>query len=124
MVFSSLEFIYLFLPPVLVGFLILRALRLETAIIWWLIAASLSFYAWWSPWHLLLLLGSVAGNYALHKLLTLYRRKSILIFGITANLAILGWFKYADFLIENINIAFGQNTDSWSILHNHLNRRA
>ena len=46
MVFSSLEFIYLFLPPVLIGFLALRKLGHETAIVWWLIAASLAFYAW------------------------------------------------------------------------------
>ena len=43
MVFSSFEFIYLFLPPVLIGFLLLRWLGSERGIIWWLIAASIAF---------------------------------------------------------------------------------
>ena len=57
MVFSSLEFIYLFMPPVLIGFFILRSLKLETAIIWCRIASSVGFYPWWSPPHLALLIG-------------------------------------------------------------------
>lgn len=116
MVFSSLEFIYLFLPPVLAGFLILRALRLETAIIWWLIAASLAFYAWWSPWHLLLLLGSVCVNYGLHKAMQRYQNKALLVFGIAGNLVLLAWFKYADFMLDNINIALGQSIDSFKFI--------
>ena len=103
MVFSSLEFIYLFLLPVLAVFLLLRMIKHEGAIIWWLILASLGFYAWWSPPHLLLLLGSVFGNYGLHHLLLQRRSKAVLVFGISANLALLGWFKYADFLLENTN---------------------
>jgi D-alanyl-lipoteichoic acid acyltransferase DltB (MBOAT superfamily) len=107
MVFSSLEFIYLFLLPVLAIFLLLRMIRHEGAIIWWLILASLGFYAWWSPPHLLLLLGSVAGNYGLHHLLLKTRSKPVLIFGIIANLGLLAWFKYADFLLENITALIG-----------------
>ncbi len=103
MVFSSLEFIYLFLPPVLIGFLVLRALRLESAIIIWLILASVAFYAWWSPPHLLLLGGSVAFNYLVHKLLLRKRSRPLLAFGIVVNLALLALFKYADFLIDNVN---------------------
>ncbi len=107
MVFSSLEFIYLFMPPVLVGFFILRSLKLETALIWWLIAASLSFYAWWSPPHLLLLLGSVAFNYLTHFCLQKLRSKSLLILGFAVNLIVLGVFKYADFFIGNFNAVAG-----------------
>jgi len=116
MVFSSLEFIYLFLLPVLGGFLILKHLRLETAIIWWLIVASLTFYALWSPIHLVLLIGSVLANFGLHKVLLLHRSKAILTGGIVANLAVLAWFKYADFLIGNVAEAFGIEATTLNIV--------
>lgn len=103
MVFSSLEFIYLFLPPVLFGFYVLRALRLESAIIWWLVLASFAFYAWWSPPHLLLLCGSIAFNYVVHRTLLVYRSRALFIGGIAVNLGLLAIFKYADFLIGNVN---------------------
>jgi len=103
MVFSSLEFIYLFLPPVLLGFYVLRALRLESAIIWWLILASFAFYAWWSPTHLLLLFGSILFNFGIHKWLLRRHSKALFIGGVVVNLGLLAIFKYADFLIGNVN---------------------
>ena len=103
MVFSSFEFIYLFLPPVLIGFLFLRWFGSERGIIWWLIAASIAFYAWWSPLHLILLIGSVIVNFALHRLILARKSKTVLIAGIVGNLATLGYFKYADFFIATIN---------------------
>lgn len=103
MVFSSFEFIYLFLPPVLIGFLVLRSLGSERGIIWWLIAASIAFYAWWSPVHLLLLIGSVIANFALHKVVLHQKSKAVLTIGIISNLAVLGYFKYADFFIATVN---------------------
>ena len=116
MVFSSLEFIYFFLPPVLLVFLVLRKLQMEGAIIWWLIIASLGFYAWWSPLHLVLLMGSVIGNYLLHQQLLARRSKGLLIFGISANLALLGWFKYIDFFLENFNVLLGLETARLGII--------
>lgn len=116
MVFSSLEFIYLFLLPVLGGFLLLKHFRLETAIIWWLITASLAFYALWSPVHLILLIGSVLANFGLHKVLLLHRSKALLTLGIIANLGVLAWFKYADFLIGNIGGAFGIEATTLNIV--------
>lgn len=110
MVFSSLEFIYLFLPPVFIMFLILRHLRWEKGIIWWLIISSLAFYAWWSPLHLILLLASVSVNYALHRMILRKKSKTILTIGIIANLATLGYFKYADFMINNFNGITGSET--------------
>lgn len=103
MVFSSFEFIYLFLPPVLAGFLLLRWLGSERGIIWWLIAASIAFYAWWSPLHLLLLIGSVIVNYALHRQIVQHRSKLVLTIGIVGNLATLAYFKYADFFLSTVN---------------------
>lgn len=116
MVFSSLEFIYLFMPPVLLVYFLLRFLKMENAIIWWLVVASLSFYAWWSPPHLALLLGSIGFNYLIHKVLVSRRSKLIFTFGVTMNLALLGLFKYADFLIGNFNIATGQSINQLGLI--------
>ena len=116
MVFSSLEFIYLFLPPVLMGFFALRALGHETAIVWWLIAASLAFYAWWSPTHLVLLVLSVMANFALHRHILRTRSKAVLSAGIIGNLATLAYFKYADFLISNVNLFPGVDLPALGIV--------
>ncbi|WP_417668711.1 MBOAT family O-acyltransferase [Roseibium sp.] len=107
MVFSSLEFIYLFLPPVLLGYLFLRHLGWENGIIWWLTIASLAFYGWWTPIYLPLLLGSVVINYGFHRVLLKFRDKGILIAGIVFNLALIAVFKYADFFIGNVNLLAG-----------------
>ncbi len=116
MVFSSLEFIYLFLPPVLIGFLALRAWGRESLIVWWLIAASLAFYAWWSPIHLVLLIGSVAVNFALHRAILRTRSKLVLASGMIGNLATLAYFKYADFLIANINLLPGADVPALGVV--------
>ena len=116
MVFSSLEFIYLFMPPVLMVYFLLRFLKMETAIIWWLVVASLSFYAWWSPPRLALLLGSIGFNYLIHKVLIKNRSKLIFIFGVTVNLSLLGLFKYADFLIGNFNVATGLTVNELGLI--------
>jgi len=116
MVFSSLEFIYLFMPPVLIGFFLFRALRMEGAIIWWLITASLAFYAWWSPVHLLLLLASVGVNFTIHRYLKVNRSRTVLAAGIVGNLAVLAWFKYADFLLENVALMVGGKSDALGIV--------
>ncbi len=104
MLFSSLEFIYLFMPPVLVVFFLLRHLSWEKGIIWWLIISSLVFYGWWSPPHLILLLLSVGINFGLHKYILKTRSKFTLIVGTFGNLATLAYFKYADFFIGNFNL--------------------
>ena len=116
MVFSSLEFIYIFLPPTLLGFLILRALGWERGIIWWLIIASLAFYAWWSVTHLFLLLGSVAVNYGFHKALVRHKSKVVLTIGIVLNLLTLAYFKYADFLIANVNLVTDSDVNLLGII--------
>ena len=116
MVFSSLEFIYLFMPPVLLGFFLFRYLRMEGAIIWWLITASFAFYAWWSPIHLLLLLASVGANFSIHRYLEINRSRAVLIAGIAGNLALLAWFKYADFLLENVSLLVGGKSEALGIV--------
>ncbi|QDG77377.1 MBOAT family protein [Labrenzia sp. PHM005] len=107
MVFSSLEFMYLFMPPVLLGYLLLRHWGWENGIIWWLTIASLVFYAWWTPIYLPLLLGSVAVNFGFHRTLRKYPDRYLLTVGIVFNLCLIAIFKYADFFIGNANFLAG-----------------
>ena len=72
-----------------------------------LLSASLFFYSWWNIAYLPLLLMSMAFNYSLGAALcnaaVRINKKALLIFGISANLAALGYYKYTDFLITNVN---------------------
>ena len=90
MIFSSPEFLFAFLPLTLLGFVLLAG-RMRLAL-GWLVLCSLFFYGWWEPVYLLLLGGSVAGNFLLAATMARNRglSKSLLIFGVTANLAALG----------------------------------
>lgn len=112
MIFSSLEFIFLFMPVTFAGFLILRHLRSETGIIAWLIGASLLFYGWWNPPYLALILGSVAINYGIHKLILRNKSKPLLTAGVVLNLAGIAYFKYANFFIDSANAIAGSE---WAI---------
>lgn len=109
MLFNSYEFLFAFLPVVLLGFFLIGH-RARTAAILWLGMASLAFYAWDSPSrHVLLLLGSIGFNFAIgygliHPGLSSLRRKALLIVGLTANLGAIGYFKYADFFLDALGV--------------------
>ena len=112
MLFNSSEFLLLFLPITLAGYFGL--LRLQTALPakLWLMSASLFFYTYWELTYLPLLVGSIIGNYTWGMLLlrtdiSRSVKMALLTIGICANLAFLGYYKYADFLIENVNLALG-----------------
>jgi len=70
---------------------------------------SFIFYGWWNPAYLPLLLGSILFNYIIGSLLRSqrisahYQRKMLMVLGVTANLLLLGFYKYTDFLIANLN---------------------
>ena len=110
MLFSSLEFIFAFLPLVLLGYWALAAwgsLRWQKI---WLVAASLFFYAWWRPEYLGVLVGSVLVNFGVGLAISRgqwLRPKIWLVLGIVANLLLLGYFKYAVFFSGNISALTG-----------------
>ena len=114
MLFNSYEFIFGFLPVVLIGFYVLGAQRREWALLW-LTLASLFFYAWWRPINVLLIAPSILINLGLARLMERYREATpalarvVLICGIVFNLCFLGYFKYTMFLKGAINDAFGTN---------------
>jgi alginate O-acetyltransferase complex protein AlgI len=114
MIFSSPGFILLFLPITFFGYFYLNRIRLVLAGKAWLVAMSLFFYANWNIAYLPLLLASIAFNFAVGSALSpnitlkklRFSRRLVLIGSITANLTLLGYFKYANFLVDNINAAF------------------
>lgn len=114
MLFSSYEFIFAFLPAALFGYFLLgrRSVREANG---WLLFASLFFYAWWDVRFLPLLFASILLNFLVGLSISRFRFKKIwLIFGISANLAFLAFFKYSDFFIQTVNRAFKAY---WNLLH-------
>lgn len=109
MLFSSYEFIFGFLPIVLLAFHLARKYldgRIALGII---VASSLFFYGWWNPLYLFLLTGSMAVNYAFAKCLDKRSSAALLFTGVTINLAVLGYFKYRNFFLENVSSFTGYN---------------
>ena len=110
MLFNSYEFIFLFLPFTFFIYFYLNKKRLTELAKGFLVLSSLFFYSWWNITYLPLILGSMILNYCLglelNKDNPKISKKIILPLGITGNLALLGYFKYSDFLISNINFAF------------------
>lgn len=109
MLFNSHIFIFGFLPVVVVGFYLLARLSHKLAA-FWLAAASLLFYGWWDVRFVGLLLASIGFNfgvgYVLGKQLSTLL-KPLLIVAIGINLLVLGYFKYANFFIENLGQLVG-----------------
>ncbi len=111
MLFNSHIFIFLFLPVTLIVFFAIGKRGHHKIAISWLVGASLFFYGWWNPAYLGLILGSMLFNYAIGVALSNHGRESsktgLLVFGIAANLGVLGYFKYANFFVNNLNSAIG-----------------
>ncbi|QKE28424.1 membrane-bound O-acyl transferase, MBOAT family [Arcobacter acticola] len=119
MLFNSYEFIFAFLPITFFIYFYLNHKRLTVASKGFLVFSSLFFYSWWNIAYLPLILISMLFNYVIGNSLNKeieenkksFSKKSILIFGIVCNIALLGYFKYADFFIENFNFAIGTNVN-------------
>lgn len=114
MLFNSLEFIFLFLPITLLLFLFFGKYTYKPLAVAFLLSASLFFYSWWNSIYLLLLLASMTFNffigYIININLNLPAKKKIFLFlGVTANLILIAYFKYADFLVSIIADILGKN---------------
>lgn len=112
MIFNSFEFIFVFLPIVFVIYFLLNRINFSLSK-GWLLLASLFFYSWWNPKYLPLILASLLVNYAvgtyLGKTGAIWKRKSALTLGIIFNVFLLGYFKYYDFFVTNLNSVIGTN---------------
>lgn len=112
MLFNSAEFIFGFVPIVLFGFFWIASRFGNESAILWLVLSSLFFYGWWDPSYLLIILSSMVCNYHLGRHIYNRKCKWLLTAGVVGNLAVLGYFKYAGFLV--FNLAWLTNSD-WSI---------
>lgn len=109
MLFNSVPFLFLFLPVTL-GLYLLAGRRNHRLAALWLVLASLFFYGWWNPRYLLLLCLSIAGNFTcgigIANAARDGRTKSsgrLLALGVAANLALLAYYKYANFFLDTLN---------------------
>jgi D-alanyl-lipoteichoic acid acyltransferase DltB (MBOAT superfamily) len=113
MLFNSHEFQLAFLPLCLIGFHLLGMYSGRRLAIAWLVLMSLVFYGWWNPLYLILLGGSILGNYLIGRLQAKSvgdgdrGSKGLLGLGIVLNLGLLGWFKYANFVMDSVNAVAG-----------------
>jgi len=110
MLFNSHEYIFIFLPLTAIIYFFFNRFDLFFGARIFLLTASLLFYGWTHPVYVPLLLGSIFFNYVVIRLLAATHkgkegdtRSLLLVLGITGNLSLLAYFKYADFFISNIN---------------------
>lgn len=109
MLFSSITFVFMFLPIVLLGYYCV--LRKTTHRNDWLLLCSLFFYAWGEPVYVLLMLASIIGNYLLglwmESCVSRSGKRAVLFAAVALNLGILFYFKYYGFAVRNLNALMG-----------------
>lgn len=117
MLFTTALFVLVFLPLVLAGFFVFGRFNRGLAAAW-LFLASLFFYGYWMPEYTLLLLASIAVNFRVGIGIARAHRaergaRGWLVAGLVFNLGLLAYFKYANFFIDNLNVAMGLN---WQVV--------
>ena len=117
MLFSSHIFLFLFLPITLGTFCLLSRYFGPKPAKASLTLASLFFYGWWSPIYTLLIVASMLVNFTFGRRIGAEVKAGRsgmgwLTFAVTANLLLLGYFKYANFFVTNVNAVFGTH---WSL---------
>jgi alginate O-acetyltransferase complex protein AlgI len=117
-VFSSLTFLYFFLPVSLIFYFSFKDIRVKNFI---LLLFSFVFYAWGEPVWIILLVFSGLLDYTNGLLIDKFRdRKFVRLFGllssIVINLGLLATFKYSDFIIQNVNFLLGTSFTEPNIL--------
>lgn len=108
MLFSSVSFLYYFLPIVLIIYFAVPT-KLKNAV---LFISSLVFYGWGEPKFLIFMLISITQGFAAARLIEKHRKKertarAVLIISAVLSLGLLGYCKYADFFIKNFNAVTG-----------------
>ena len=105
MIFSSITFLYYFLPWVLLIYFAVPK-KLKNLVI---LLSSLLFYAWGEPKIVFIMVATISVSYILGRLTEKYpqNKKLFLWIAVALSLGSLGYFKYADFFIENINVVTG-----------------
>lgn len=105
MIFSSIPFLYYFLPAVMLAyFLVPKGWKNGV-----LLLSSLVFYGWGEPKLLLLMVGTILAFYLCGRMMEGKRRKLWLIVSVVIGVGLLGLMKYADFFIDSFNTVTGRN---------------
>jgi alginate O-acetyltransferase complex protein AlgI len=119
MVFSSYTFILAFLPVMLIGFGLLGLAGRRRPRFAWLVLGSLVYCGWWRLPDLAPLVVSIVLNYRLGRWLETggpVHKRWLLGLGVSANLALLGYFKYAGFFADSVNALLGAGWEAPSIV--------
>ncbi|MBQ9553207.1 MAG: MBOAT family protein [Clostridia bacterium] len=121
MIFSSYIFMFVFFPLVFCGYFLLSKCRRPMFQHAFLVAASLVFYGWDNPKYVFIIVTSILLNYFLSFWLAKESfsnktRKALFILGIVFNIGILGFFKYTDFVISNVNFLTGSRIESLNLV--------
>ena len=116
MLFNSYPFLLVFLPVTVFGFFALARASTRLAA-GWLTLASLVFYGWWNPAYVALLAASIAFNYAMGIRIARARgarqasARKILALAVTFDLLVLGYYKYANFFVDNLSLVADLHPD-------------
>src|SRR5260221_7192643 len=107
MLFNSYTFLFGFLPIVLIVFYGLAMRGPRPVALGWLVAISLFYYGWSRPQNVALLAVLLVANYGagiyLGRHVGRARGRVVLTLGIVANLSVLGYYKYANFIVDTVN---------------------
>jgi D-alanyl-lipoteichoic acid acyltransferase DltB (MBOAT superfamily) len=114
MLFNSQAFILLFLPVVLGLYYALANHAVARRVM--LVIASMGFYAWWDPRFVPVLAALTVANWLVARWFGRSGGRWLLVAGIIGNLAVLGLFKYADFLRGTVFDLAGQPWQPWSLI--------
>jgi D-alanyl-lipoteichoic acid acyltransferase DltB (MBOAT superfamily) len=121
MLFNSPVYLFLFLPCTVVIYFLLNRWRFVNAAMVWLVLASLFFYRYWNASYLLIMISSILVNFAFGTMLHQtgkknralrrhrFTHKTVLISGVLFNIGLLGYYKYADFFLTNVNSLLGSS---------------
>ena len=112
MLFTSISFLYYFLPIVLLGYFIVPN-KIKN---YWLLISSLIFYLYGDSKYLLLMISEIFVCYIGGLVLEKHKNKYLLALFLIIHLGLLGYFKYIDFLIGSINTIFNSNLKLLNVL--------
>lgn len=118
MLFNSYVFVLAFLPVTLLMYFLLGKLKNRALSKIWLVGCSFYFYGYFNPSYVPIIALSILVNFALSQLLLRLEKKPVrvllLLIGLLLNLGVLGYYKYYDFFVSNLNSVFGT---SFTLLH-------
>jgi len=121
MIFNSYEYIFLFVPIILILYFLLGKYKNGRLSIFLLTIASLFFYAYWKPKFLFIILSSILINYCCAVLIFKYTnvqslKKTVTIIGVLFNVLLLVYFKYTNFIFDIANSIFPLNLSNLKII--------